>query len=131
VADFIARRDDRSAPFFDGAADGRLMIQRCRCGTYLGPERRSCPACADPSLEWVKASGSARLVSWIVTHARSEDPARGAATRVIGLVELEEGPWMYAALLDTDPESLREDVALRVDFPQPVGGETIPAFRTS
>jgi uncharacterized protein len=122
-----AIRDARSAPFFDGAAKGQLMIQRCDCGRYLGPDRREC-GCENPTLQWVRASGTATLVSWVVVHARATADEQGARTTV-GLVELTEGPWMYARLLDTTASNLRADAPLAVDFIRPGAGESIPAFR--
>jgi uncharacterized protein len=122
-----ATRDARSAPFFDGASNGQLMIQRCECGSYLGPDRRDC-CCGNPALQWVRASGTATLVSWVVVHARPTADEQGGWTTV-GLVELTEGPWMYARLLDSSASNLRADAPLIVDFIRPGAGESIPAFR--
>jgi uncharacterized protein len=74
------------------------------------------------------ASGTAILVSWVVVHARAIADEQGATTTV-GLVELTEGPWMYARLLDTTASNLRADAPLSVDFIRPGAGESIPAFR--
>lgn len=128
MATIPAMRDDRSAPFFDGAADRRLMIKHCSCGNYAGPERTDCSACGDPTFEWVAASGRATLVSWVVTHAKPT-PTGPGETSTIGLVELEEGPWMYGLLLGTEGTSLTVGTPLVVDFVRPGDGETIPAFR--
>jgi uncharacterized OB-fold protein len=123
-----AVRDHRSIPFFEGAANGNLMIKRCSCSSYLGPERIDC-SCETPDLEWVEATGTATLVSWIISHAWPVPEDEKAATMTVGLVELTEGPWMYAALLDIPREDLHQGLSLVVDFIHPSDGETIPAFR--
>ena len=128
MATIPATRDEGSAPFFDGAAEGRLLVKQCSCGAFAGPERIMCGECGNQALEWVDASGNATLVSWIVTHAKAA-PDQAGDTNVVGLVELEEGPWMYATLLDTDEVELGEGTPLVVDFIRPGGGEAIPAFR--
>ena len=102
------------------------MIKQCGCGRLVGPDRADCPECADPSFEWIKASGDGHLVSWIVTHNRS--PEGGTDTEVVGLVELAEGPWLYAVIQGTDGVALQEGVQLHLDVLHPEEGEPIPAF---
>jgi hypothetical protein len=123
-----AVRDDRSAPFFDGAANGRLMIKRCLCGNLLGPERVDC-RCGNATLEWIEAAGTATLVSWIISHSWPVPRDGEATTIAVGLVELAEGPWMFATLLNASQEDLHEGIQLQVDFIRPSDGEAIPAFR--
>ena len=83
-----ARRDEQSAPFFEGTAAGRLVIKRCTCGLYATPDRLDCARCGNPGFEWVDADGSAMLVSWIVIHDKPEVPGGPTFGRVVGLVEL-------------------------------------------
>ena len=121
------QRDDFSAGFFDAAAAGRLAARRCDQGHYLpatqgymGPPIR-CPHCRSAVIDWVDVSGEATLVSWTVVHLKD-------ATRLAGLVELAEGPWMFAALDVESATSLEVGAALRVRFVQPDGGEAMPVF---
>ncbi len=128
MSDLVVQRDDASAPFFDAAAHGRLLIRRCgACGRYLPPQQTTCVDGGE--LEWVTASGSATLVTWAVDHAPAPSPvlldASGAAT-VIGVVELAEGPWMNAALPGVDAAALVAGMALQVDFVD--FGEHVPVF---
>lgn len=72
----IIRRDERSAPFFDAAAAGRLLIRRCaECGRWLAPEAGSCYDCGAEDPGWAPASGHGTLVSWAVLHPRASQPA--------------------------------------------------------
>lgn len=126
------QRDDFSAPFFDAAAQGILLVRRCANGHALAPSLGSshgnsvrCHDCQTDDVHWHPASGSATLVSWIVIHPRDGV----GETRRSGLVELDEGPWMYA-LLDVPPgQQLRVGLPLQVGFVPTDGGETIPVFR--
>lgn len=66
----IIHRDERSAAFFDAAAQETLLIKRCGgCDAWLGPEAGGCPGCgavgAD-GLIWAPASGQGILISWAV-----------------------------------------------------------------
>lgn len=118
----VIRRDGRSGPFFDGAAQGRLMARRCEaCGRWFAPDATGCPDCGTDDLAWAEVSGEAVLVSWAVAHSRTGE------TAPLALVELAEGPWMHARL-DAVPEP-REGLPLRVDFVHPDEGESYPVFK--
>ena len=106
---FIVQRDERSAPFYDAAADNTLLIRRCpTCGQYFAPQQH---ACFDGSqLEWVASSGTGTLVSWIVDHVPGTHPllvGPDGRSAVAAMVEVPEGPWINVALVDVDPATLR------------------------
>jgi hypothetical protein len=114
-------RDDDSAEFFDGTARGDLMIKQCDiCGHCLRPDAIACSQCHGATLSWTTSSGRGSLVSWIVVH--------GNEPSVVGLVEVEEGPWFHARLVDGDTAALSVGDAFEVDFEQ-AGAERIPVFR--
>jgi uncharacterized OB-fold protein len=113
------RRDGRGDPFFDGAAEDRLVVRRCGCGRWYAPDATGCPACGG-DLAWAEASGEAVLVSWAVAHSRTGE------TAPLALVELAEGPWMYGRLEAV--EAPREGLPLRARFVHPDEGESYPVF---
>jgi uncharacterized OB-fold protein len=117
----VIRRDGRGDPFFDGAAAGRLMIRRCDgCGEWYPPDATGCPGCGTDELAWAEASGEAVLVSWAIAHSRTAAPAP------LALVELAEGPWMYARpVLVSEP---RAGLPLKACFVHPDEGESYPVF---
>jgi uncharacterized OB-fold protein len=118
----VIRRDDRTAPFFDGAAAGRLVIRRCEaCGLWYAPDASGCAGCGTDDLAWVEASGEAVLVSWTVAHSPAGE------TAPLALVELDEGPWMYSRLDGVPAPS--EELPLRVAFVHPDEGESYPVFK--
>lgn len=99
-------------------ADGRLTFQRCAtCGNAWLPPRDHCPRClaADPA--WEQASGTAKIISWVVYH-RSYHPAfMDRVPYNVVVVELAEGPRMISNVLGLDPahpaEGLQVDAALK------------------
>ena len=122
-------RDAASAPFFDAAADGRLLVRRCEaCGHWVAPYMRigasldRCPACTADRLVWAEAAGTATLVTWTVVHSRG-----GEAPRTVGVVELDEGPWMTVRL-DPAAAPLAAGMPLAVGWDRPGGGEPVPVF---
>ena len=128
---FTVQRDDESAPFFDAAAAGRLVLRRCpTCAMSFGPQQRRCTD--GTLLEWFDAAGRGTLVSWIIDHSPGLHPALtgpDGTTSVAAMIELSEGPWLNAALVDIDPAMLRAGDEMTVRF-VPLGdeSETIPVF---
>ena len=126
-------RDDASAQFFDAAAQGVLLYQRCAaCGHAqlpIGASVRSrCRSCGRNEVQWTPASGQATLISWTSSPIRT---AEGSAPGpVIGLLELEEGPWLETQLrgLTGAAGELDEGAPFHVGFEQPEGSEPIPVF---
>ena len=130
MTDFAVARVDASAPFFDAAAEGTLLIRRCpACDAVYAPHHHGCGD--GSSLEWAPAAGTATLQTWAVDHAPALDPLLatpdGSAT-VLGVVELDEGPWMHVPIVDAEPASLRAGMPMVVHFVTPGGGEAVPAF---
>lgn len=102
-----------SAFFFEGTAEGKLLVQRCSsCGVLRHPPRPSCPECR--SLEWdaVESSGKGTLFSYVVVHY-PQIPAFDYPLP-IGLVELEEGTRLVADLVDVDPGALEIGMPVEV-----------------
>ena len=127
----VVHRDDQSAPFFDAAAGGTLLIRRCEaCGHVHPPEATRCTRCSSPDLAWVPASGEGTVVTWAVAHGRAPSGGGPAPRTVFGIVELDEGPWMQAQLPDADPADLASGDRVRVGFERAEGGEPVPVFRT-
>ena len=90
-------------------------------------------ACVEHGVEceWVPSEGTATLVTWSVDPSPPLDAALATpdgASSIVGMVELAEGPWMYAAIVGADPSSLAEGAALQVQFVRPGGGEAVPVF---
>ncbi len=124
------QRDDASADFFDATAEGRLVLRRCSsCGHVRGPEVPMCTECLSEAFAWFDSAGAGHVESWVVLHSRPAADGTIVEPRVVVTVELEEGPWMIGALIDSDPADNFGGVAVRVDFVRPDESEAIPVFR--
>jgi uncharacterized protein len=123
------RRDAATAEFFDGTAQGEFRLKRSRVtGEILAPQCLTDSA-GSVDLEWIRASGSGRVVSWAVSYGKPIDGVQ-APSSVVGIVELDEGPWWWCELLDADPDSMREGLPVMAAFVRPEGSEeTVPVFR--
>lgn len=119
-------RDDHSAPFFEAAAQGRLMLRWSPTSSaWSEPAARVCSHSQADDLEWHEASGRATVVTWTVKPRRPVDGVPGPST-VIVVVETEEGPWLTLQAPGADPAQLREGAEVRIGWVQPEGSEHLP-----
>ena len=125
-------RDDKSAPFYDAAARQVLLLRQCRsCEQWLAPEATICTACGSVELRWAEAAGRGSVVSWTVVH-RPPIPAFGQiAPYLLGLIELEEGPWLHSRLAGVDAATLAAGTEVCVGFVHPDDSESYPVFTAS
>lgn len=122
-------RDEATAAFFDGTAQGRFLLMRCRPhGHWNRPQARRCTGCDSTELETAAASGRGTLASWVVIHPRPDATGEPGPPTVAAIVELEEGPWWWALVVDADPNALNDGQPLEVRYERPEGSEAVPVF---
>ena len=109
-------------PFWDGAAQGKLLIKKCRaCGQSHYYPRALCPFCLSDATEWQTTAGTGTLYSYSVMR-RAEVPY------AIAYVTLDEGPTMMTNLVDCDFDALRIGQRVSVRFTPTDGGPPVPTF---
>ena len=113
--------------FWDGTKAGELRLQRCDgCANAYFPPRPFCPVCASRKVSVFKASGKAKLYSYVIHHR----PVPGfTPPYAIAVVELDEGPRMMCNLVDCDYEALACDMPVEVVFDDVTAEITLPKFR--
>lgn len=121
-------RDEASAKFFDAASEGRFLLRRATDGIFHAPGVRIDPADPSRSLEWAAASGSGRLVSWVVGRGRPDESGVQAIVSLGGLIALDEGPWIIAPIACDDVSRLNAGRPVSASYPPPLDGETLPVF---
>ena len=115
--------------FWEGAKAGELRLQRCdACRHVYFPPRPFCPKCASRKVSVFKASGRAKLYSYVINHR----PAPGFTSPYsIAVVELAEGPRMMTNIVGCPqtPEALQLDMPLEVVFEKQTDAIALPLFR--
>lgn len=121
----VLQRDSWSAPFFDAAARGHLMILHCGdCGESSAPQARRCAVCSSDNIQWVESPGRGEIVTWTTPHVRNNGSTEPAY--VVAIVQLLEGPWIYA---HSSPDmTLRAGQLVSIDFSPVTGGESLPVL---
>lgn len=120
--------DTASAAFFGALDQGRLEILRCiRCDTpHLAAI--TCDACGGTSFQSEPASGQGILYSFTRTHMAHHSAFADDLPFAGGIVELDEGPRLFAPLLGTGNLRIGQPVQLEL---LAVGNRNVAAFRMS
>ena len=116
--------DSFTAPFWQAAAEGVLMIRRCTsCGEAHWYPRPFCPHCGGSEVDWEPASGRGTVYSFTVTRKA------GPVPYVLAYVTLDEGVTMLSNLVDAEMEALHIGQRVCVTFREAEGGGAVPMFR--
>ena len=109
-----------TAPFWEAAADGRLLLRSCKsCGDAHYYPRTICPYCGSSDTDWLEASGKGEIYSVSVMR-------RGAgAPYAVAWVVLDEGPAMLTNITDCDLDGLAIGQRVELVF-KPTGEDSPP-----
>ncbi|MEQ8652706.1 MAG: zinc ribbon domain-containing protein [Kiloniellales bacterium] len=115
-----------SAPFWQAAAEGKLLIQHCgACDRAVFYPRPLCPHCWADALAWRQASGQGRLASFSEVWKPGHPGWLPVAPFVVGLVGLDEGATMLSHILCSSAPKVGAAVRFR---PTEAGGRRLPFF---
>lgn len=109
-------------PYFDAAAQGRLVVKRCTsCGQAHHYPRAICPFCFKDTTEWQPASGRGTIYSYSVMR-------RVPAPYALAYVTLDEGVTVMTNIVDCDLDKIRIGQKVKVVFKPTEGGPPVPTF---
>ncbi|HET6182691.1 MAG TPA: OB-fold domain-containing protein [Acetobacteraceae bacterium] len=105
-----AAPDGLSQPYWDGAREGKLRIQRCRgCGAWQWGPEWVCHRCHSFDLAWEDITGRGRIWSYQRPHHPVHPALNGHGPYIVVLVELPEygGVRMVGNLLGDPRQEVR------------------------
>lgn len=116
-----------AAPYWEGCRQRELRYQRCdACGSANMRPAPSCARCGGRDMSWAVSQGRGRLYSWTVVWRPQHPSFRVPYAPAI--VELDEGFYLVSAIVGCEPDDLRVDMPVEVEF-HPAGDEiTLPYF---
>ena len=120
---------EETAPFWDAAAAGRLLVEHCAaCGAESFPPRGMCRSCRGRAMTWTEVSGPGHVYSYTVNYQRWLPDL--AVPYAIVLVEFPGHPGVRVAgrLRGCPPEQAAIGMAVEVGFEPGPGGFAIPSF---
>jgi uncharacterized OB-fold protein len=109
-------------PFWEGAAQGKLLIKRCNnCREYHYFPRTMCPFCHSDQTAWVESGGEGKIYTYSIVRKSPRGPYS------IGYVTLNEGPSLLTNFIDCSLDELRIGLTVKVVF-KPTVGLPLPFF---
>ncbi len=122
--------DAFTRPYWDAAAEGRLLVRRCGgCGRAHHYPREFCPYCWSEDVTWETASGRATLYTWSVVHRNDLLPFGERTPYVAAVVDLDEGPRMMTEVVTEAAATVATTVADGAEGELRVGMGLEVAFR--
>jgi uncharacterized OB-fold protein len=121
-------------PFWDAAAQQKLMIQRCQdCNAWVWTPRPSCHECGSEKLTWTQMSGKGEVYSFTVIRQVVGRAASQAfepdIPYVIAWVDLDEGPRMITNVIGCPVEDVKLGMKVTVQFEKASEKVWLPKFK--
>jgi uncharacterized OB-fold protein len=127
-----ALADTTTLPFWEAAAEHRLVVQRCTaCEHTRHPPAPICPECRSADADWKDVPGRGAVYTYTIVHrpiaAGQELPY------VIAVIALEDsgGLRMISNLVDIDPGELAIGMPVELVWEDMSADLAIPRFRPS
>jgi uncharacterized protein len=125
----VPRKDAVSAPYWEAAARGELVIQECpACGNRQFYPRAVCTQCGGTP-EWLSCSGRGTVHTFTIIRQNHAKPFRDELPYVVAIVELDEGPRMMTNITECDVADVHIGLPVQVTFAQADDGVGVPFFR--
>lgn len=120
---------DLNRPFWEGAREGRLRMQRCdECEHVRYPISEWCPRCLSDRCTWTDLSGRGVVASTIVFHQVYNQAFADDVPYNVSLIQLDEGPRMISNVVGIPPSDVKVGMAVQVTFDPVTDEVTIPRF---
>jgi len=112
--------------FWEGVQRDQLLLQRCAaCHALRHPPVPMCGECHSTDITTVASNGQGSIHSWIVSRHPSEPDDD---SRIVILVELDEGLRFVSNLIDIDVADVRNEMRVELCF-RTIDGVKLPQFR--
>lgn len=123
---------DFTRPFWDAARDNTLLIQQCACcaNTEFLP-RPWCSECGSRDLQWRPSTGLGSVYAFSIANVVMMNRPGWTPDLpvVLTLVDLDDGPRMYARIVGPNRVKTHINMRVEVTFESVGGGVAIPVFR--
>jgi uncharacterized OB-fold protein len=132
VLPLVPLEDDLTRFHWDGARDGRLLIQRCDdCLVYQHWPNTICRQCLGTALSPAEMSGSGTVYTFTVGVQAFHPYFADKLPFILAVIELAEQPGlrMVTNLVECDPDDIRCGMPVEVVFHELTDGVVLPQFR--
>jgi len=117
-------------PYWQGAASGKLLLQKCRdCGKLQFFPRAVCVDCFSGNLDWIQASGEGKIHSFTWVRVPRSPAFREEVPICYINVILDEGVIIESRLVGKDHDKVKLGDRVKVAFQDTANPEIkLPVF---
>jgi uncharacterized OB-fold protein len=126
--------DALTAPFWEAASQGRLVIQRCQnCKRYHHPPLVVCTDCLSTDQRYEPVSGRGTISTFTITYDARQPAFEAIQPYTVAVVELaeQERLFMLSNIPGTPVEEIAIGLRVIVEFEEIAPGLKIPQFRVT
>jgi uncharacterized OB-fold protein len=120
-------------PFWEAAAQGRLVMQRCgECASWVWCPRPACVECGSDKLNWTQLGGHGRVFAFTVIREVVGRALRGFEKDipyVTAWIDLDEGPRICSNVVGCPIEKVAIGMKVEVFFEKASQGIVLPKFK--
>jgi hypothetical protein len=118
-------------PFWEACKRHELVLPRSRTTNefFFYPRAVSPGEDMSQDIEWVKASGRAKVWTYAIHHMGPTKAYQGEPPYVVALVETQEGVKMMTNIVGCDPNEVRIGMEVEVVFDDVTPEVTLPKFK--
>lgn len=126
----LPQADDVTAPFWNGCAERRLLVQHClTCGAFQSVPQRYCRKCRGSEFDWQESEGQGRVHTYTVVHHPAAPALRDQVPYVVVVVKLDDcgGAMLISNLVGDGAADVAVDRAIRLCWDNDAGA-WLPRF---
>lgn len=124
----LPRWSFETKPYWDALHRDELLYQTCEsCAEVIFFPRAVCPYCLGDKVAWHKSKGEGKVYSFTVQHY----PGPPAPPIVLGIVELDEGYYMFTQFLPPNVDDIAIGTLVSVVFDRVSPELVLPKFKLS
>ena len=117
-------------PYWEGCKQHELRIQKCAaCGHYQFYPRLYCTACMSDRVEWVRASGRGKVLSFTIAYRPVTQAFAADVPYAVALITLDEGPQLMSNVVGCPPEKVQIGMPVEVTFEDWTEDISVPKFK--
>lgn len=127
----LPEADASTAPFWEGCAQHRLLVQHCtRCGAFSYPPSALCANCGSREFDWVESRGRGEVFTYTVAHHAAHPAVKDQVPYGVIVVRLDDcgGILLTSNLVDAPVEALRVGLRVAIVWDDLAEGVALPRF---
>jgi len=119
-----------SQGFWDACKESKLVVQKCcDCKKLRHYPQLLCPSCHSEKVEWFEIRPTGAIYSYTITRRPFHPAWKESTPYALVTVDMDDGVRMMGDILNIDPEDVKIDGRVAVEFEDMPGQGLVPRFK--